>query len=1380
MSDGTEDGWGGSRVNSGRKKKAVVASSAPTRIQDTGMCLRILTSLASSSVQPNTVQARHAVNNDPQAVGYPAPPSTVPVRPPSMSAAIVQLNKDLADAALNHSPASSELTFDESLGDEEGEEDDSVNAEVAQKEMEEAEPKVLSENHQWLKTTLAQIVDDTTGRLKMPRCYKDGHFWVRPVDPVFALKRAAASGFAPTGLYLLPIFVWLPHFLPGRPDSFKCECGTRLILNGYNENPIARRVSTLSGPDYFLLTNRYLCSPRRGNDKGCGKSYQGSNPWIIRQLPEYVQRAFPACLSARSGLDTAELDVMKATFAGHFGADPFSKMVRELKVLHHNHLETMYYCAALHFGFRGPNNVPQFSKFEDPLGYAGYAPSRQYFKSMFTAWFSVHRTLIDRVMLSLPATIIKADHTYKIISVVYLGVNRLMQQCIQFFPPLREVYKQMQAELRHHGHPPTQLLYTDNPRAEQKFHENVNASLCENVQHIVLDPFSNLPPFKQSNIPVDYFSLQTAIDSACDNILVALASLPVTEPLVLSLSVKCTAEALHFIQLCSANKAYIFRVTHIKSATQVPPCLLSLLINKHIVKIGHQIRQSMQSISAAWSMPSAAFIDSASVIDLSHVAKVKGAVSDANNVKEDDIKKLAEEVNCVSHIYETLMKLDSVGLPLQPSQVHAGQLVTLVIGKAPLAEGELVAHNGTWPSPSGGGSMKVTPAYTVIKLTNVLLPGHVVAKHSQTLKWLVDNGGHAIVQIRTLRSRSLTPPHPSDYDPSLGVPAPMNPTSSETSPQHPPGPPPLPPHHTVQPDLPTYSHGENESFDAEPDELADGPEAKILRQPNVYNTLASRVLDDAYHFMDRLLRLLSKKHSVFKEFTHQFSETIFVRDQDDEAKVQEVLEKKGIPWEYAIRSKKAALNRRIQRYIPPPEKLAADLETLFNSFKDEARKTAETLLETVRLGFVSDPPGIALYYVRGKDWDGLILYCTVCGTNSVEGGVHMLIRRIFGSLRASPELTEATIGNWFLRCNRTIGHYNRTGRKWLSHFDIWLLDDLVEKALTLGIEPSVPVPRLLATRIATSGSFGIIPIGSAIAREAGIPQLPPLNLQAAPHYNNVLLHTLTRLCTKPCNIYRYIQLCQRAPAPIIPVHTVAEYHFFKQNVDAFRAASTRDAAPKLAYKTTNYIAFAVFWNRQVMMQSPQIFEADRRLYFKLPEQLLRHHKKTLQWKSSRATLYLGSNTECLAPIQELLGDANRLVVVLPAIPLKPEQVDFNADAAVSIDLESFNPMAIRRRVAEELRSDAHFDPVPSSENNVPMSGDNVPASENHVPSTSPSSANLLSPSADPSPAVHSQQMILQFNDGPVPSLTAAEPPFKKPRTGPGPETKTTRKPRRCG
>jgi hypothetical protein len=54
------------------------------------------------------------------------------------------------------------------------------------------------------------------------------------------------------------------------------------------------------------------------------------------------------------------------------------------------------------------------------------------------------------------------------------------------------------------------------------------------------------------------------------------------------------------------------------------------------------------------------------------------------------------------------------------------------------------------------------------------------------------------------------------------------------------------------------------------------------------------------------------------------------------------------------------------------------------------------------------------------------------------------------------------------------------------------LDELVEKALLLGIEPSIPTPQLLATCIATSESFGIIPIGSSIAKEVEIPLLPSL------------------------------------------------------------------------------------------------------------------------------------------------------------------------------------------------------------------------------------------------------------------------------------------------
>ncbi|KAJ7871812.1 hypothetical protein B0H14DRAFT_2570547 [Mycena olivaceomarginata] len=249
----------------------------------------------------------------------------------------------------------------------------------------------------------------------------------------------------PVVLTALPI-PWL-SFHP--LNTFK----TMVNLNGwggYRKNSGRKAKAVEPAPstcqDYFLLTNHFLCPLHRVNDKGCGKHYQGSDPWIIHQLPEFVQ--WP--VSAHTVVLTCPSYVMKAIFAGHFGTDPFSKM------------------------------VPSFSKFEDPLGYAGYALSRKYFKSMFTAWFLIHHGLINRVMSLLSATIIKADHMYKsclpgsepINTAMYLIVNSDEEvqaytfTLIQSFPPLCEVYERMQAELQHHGHPPIQLLYMDNPQGK--------------------------------------------------------------------------------------------------------------------------------------------------------------------------------------------------------------------------------------------------------------------------------------------------------------------------------------------------------------------------------------------------------------------------------------------------------------------------------------------------------------------------------------------------------------------------------------------------------------------------------------------------------------------------------------------------------------------------------------------------------------------------------------------------------------------------------------------------------------------------------------------------------------------------------------------------
>jgi hypothetical protein len=201
--------------------------------------------------------------------------------------------------------------------------------------------------------------------------------------------------------------------------------------------------------------------------------------------------------------------------------------------------------------------------------------------------------------------------------------------------------------------------------------------------------------------------------------------------------------------------------------------------------------------------------------------------------------------------------------------------------------------------------------------------------------------------------------------------------------------------------------------------------------------MPSRVLDDALHFMDRLLHLLPKMHSAFDAFCADFSRAIFLRDKDDESNVRRVLKAKGIDWEYAQRAKSNVINRRIRRLIPAPDVLAPRLQILFDGYKNlicsnkqnqgrpffskDACDMAARLLNTARLGFLSDPVGISLYYRMGLDKDGLTIYRTIRGTNSVEGGVHMTIRRVFGSLQASPELSECTIlMNWILRRNCSV------------------------------------------------------------------------------------------------------------------------------------------------------------------------------------------------------------------------------------------------------------------------------------------------------------------------------------------------------------------------
>jgi len=430
----------------------------------------------------------------------------------------------------------------------------------------------------------------------------------------------------------------------------------------------------------------------------------------------------------------------------------------------------------------------------------------------------------------------------------------------------------------------------------------------------------------------------------------------------------------------------------------------------------------------------------------------------------------------------------------------------------------------------------------------------------------------------------------------------------------------------------------------------------------------TRILEDILHVEDRLLRILLEKHSAYKPFAFAFSQAIFVYDRDDRTAVEAVLKKQNMTWEYALRTKKTAIHRRVRRYVPPPDIVCHALETLFSCWQDvpcaldpergtlfnkAARNEAKNILQTARLGFISDPPGIPLYYKMGVDRNGLPYYRCVRGTNSIEGGVHMPLRRTFGSLNASPQLTDALLCNIRHRRNTTIGHFNRTGQKHQSHFDQWLQDEIVEIAAEVGMKPSFPIPEILATRVATTESFGIIPIPKKIVEKFGFKKkASPSSSSIIPLHRDMPVHTLSRLSTRRQSVYQFLSERQQTAYAVVPVHTAGEFMLFKSMLNSggyYKDVRGKQLIAANASRTVDFVKMAKEWTLKVHEAATENCEKKDRIYYKLPEQLEKYHKSLVQHRGVNATLANTSNMRL--PISDLLSHPNRQAKVLPAIEL---------------------------------------------------------------------------------------------------------------------------------
>lgn len=196
--------------------------------------------------------------------------------------------------------------------------------------------------------------------------------------------------------------------------------------------------------------------------------------------------------------------------------------------------------------------------------------------------------------------------------------------------------------------------------------------------------------------------------------------------------------------------------------------------------------------------------------------------------------------------------------------------------------------------------------------------------------------------------------------------------------------------------------------------------------------------------------------------------------------------------------------------------------------------------------------------------------------------------------------------------------------------------------------------------------MGILPISKDLAASLNITTLPQHRVLGVPHHRDTPAHVLTRLSTKPTNQYRYLQLRQHTLYPVLPVHTHKEYAMFKTilNQPKFRKGGTK-YPPHEHWKNIDFQKLAQSWNELVDTQSRTITDSNQRLYYKIPQQLEAHHKKSILWTSERSTLADGSNFAARKPLLDILNAEDNYADALPAIPLPEAMPDGEVDLSIA-------------------------------------------------------------------------------------------------------------------
>ncbi|KAJ7138769.1 hypothetical protein C8R43DRAFT_955243 [Mycena crocata] len=282
---------------------------------------------------------------------------------------------------------------------------------------------------------------------------------------------------------------------------------------------------------------------------------------------------------------------------------------------------------------------------------------------------------------------------------------------------------------------------------------------------------------------------------------------------------------------------------------------------------------------------------------------------------------------------------------------------------------------------------------------------------------------------------------------------------------------------------------------------------------------------------------IKRRHPLGKQFARWLRDAFLVPDAVDKARVEAVLKKGGITWESGT----------------------------------------SAMLEDVRKGWVSDPPGVALYKHLRTDENGLTVWHSDRGTNGLEGGIHNPVRRYFKSLGASVEMGIALLSDSCFRKNLQSGSLHGDSVIYDGHYDTWVEDDIDITYRSLPFKE----PRTMHSGYVnvslfapTHETFIITALPKSLCTKY---EIPPCDRRTNPEVNSgkVSPLPLVNLDGSQTNRYQFLASVQNTKFAVTPIHTNQEYSLFRKLVRAGgQFASSSGHAP-------NFNEMAKTWSSKV-------------------------------------------------------------------------------------------------------------------------------------------------------------------------------------------------------